>query len=130
MKERPRGRVSALWYVALAGLLLVFLPMAAIPTTAQDPVAAKKVEPPRPLPAWIAATTPAIGATGIDPKITEITVTFDRDMAGGMSWTGQEFLPPVDPAKKAHWRDKRTCVLPVTLQKGEYYRPYHDRKSL
>jgi RNA polymerase sigma-70 factor (ECF subfamily) len=76
-----------------------------------------------PMPAWIVATSPAIGATDVDPKLTEITITFDRDMGAGMSWTGgKPFFPPADGNKQAQWRDKRTCVLPVKLKQGQFYR--------
>ncbi len=71
----------------------------------------------------ITATTPRSGATDVDPALTEITVTFDRDMAPGFSWTGgpPEF-PPSPAGKKAHWQDTRTCVLPVELEPGTSYR--------
>jgi beta-lactamase regulating signal transducer with metallopeptidase domain len=71
----------------------------------------------------IIATSPARGATDVDPGLKEITVTFDQDMGGGMSWTGggQQF-PPTREGQKAQWRDKRTCVLPVKLEAGHYYR--------
>ena len=71
----------------------------------------------------IVATSPAVGATEVDPALTEITVTFDRDMEGGMSWTGGGPDYPLSPqGAKAQWRDKRTCVLPVRLQAGHHYR--------
>jgi hypothetical protein len=71
----------------------------------------------------IIATSPVVGAKDVDPELKEITVTFDQDMGGGMSWTGggPEF-PPSAEGQKAEWRDKRTCVLPVKLQSGHYYR--------
>jgi hypothetical protein len=71
----------------------------------------------------IVATSPKVGAKDVDPGVTEITVTFDQDMGGGMSWTGggPEF-PPIPEGQKAQWRDKRTCVLPVKLQAGHRYR--------
>ena len=57
------------------------------------------------------------------PRLTEITVTFNQEMGGGMSWTGggPEF-PPSPEGQKAEWRDKRTCVLPVKLEAARYYR--------
>jgi hypothetical protein len=78
----------------------------------------KQLTPPK-----IVATSPAVGAKDVDPGLTEITVTFDQDMGGGMSWTGggPEF-PPSPEGQKAEWRDKRTCVLPVKLQGGRFYR--------
>jgi hypothetical protein len=77
-----------------------------------------QMQPPR-----IVATSPVIGATEVDPGVTEITVTFNQEMGGGMSWTGggPEF-PPSPGGQKAQWRDTRTCVLPVKLEAGHYYR--------
>jgi hypothetical protein len=71
----------------------------------------------------IVSTTPAIGATDVDPGLKEITVTFDQDMGRGMSWTGggPEF-PDSPSGARAHWVDKRTCALPVTLRSGHQYR--------
>ena len=85
---------------------------------AGSPAGSNAQAPPR-----IIATSPAVGAKNVDPELTEITVTFDQDMGGGMSWTGggPEF-PPSPEGQKAQWRDKRTCVLPVKLQSGHYYR--------
>jgi hypothetical protein len=71
----------------------------------------------------IVETSPARGATDVDPGIAEITVTFDQDMGGGMSWTGGgPDYPPLAEGKRPHWRDKRTCVFPAKLQAGHYYR--------
>jgi hypothetical protein len=71
----------------------------------------------------IVSTSPARGASDVDPALKEITVTFDQDMESGMSWTGggPEF-PSTPEGQKAHWRDKRTCILPVKLQGGHRYR--------
>ncbi len=71
----------------------------------------------------IVATSPAVGATDVDPGLKEITVTFDQDMGKGYSWTGGgPDYPPTPEGQKAQWRDKRTCVLPVKLEAGHYYR--------
>jgi hypothetical protein len=71
----------------------------------------------------IVETTPKIGASEVDPSVNEIRVTFDRDMLKGMSWTGAPpNLPPIDKYREAKWIDKRTCVLPVSLAAGSYYR--------
>lgn len=81
-------------------------------------------------PPKIIATSPAVGATDVDPALTEISVTFDQDMGGGMSWTGggPEF-PPARQGQKAQWRNKRTCVLPVKLESAHYYRVGINSKS-
>lgn len=74
-------------------------------------------------PPCIVATSPNVGDTEVDPELAEITVTFDRDMAEGFSWTGGGAeLPPSPEGKSAQWRNKRTCVLPVKLSAARYYR--------
>lgn len=75
-------------------------------------------------PPRILATSPKVGETEVDPTLTEITVTFDKDMGGGFSWTGGgPDFPPSPEGQKAYWKkDKRTCVFPVKLQAGRYYR--------
>ena len=71
----------------------------------------------------IVSSTPARGASDVDPGLKEISVTFDQDMEEGMSWTGggPEF-PQIPEGQGGRWCDKRTCVLPVKLQSGHRYR--------
>ena len=91
----------------------------------------EKKEEPReetPYPQLIEAT-PAAGSTDVDPKLTEMRVTFDRDMSAGMSWTGGGPEFPGDASQKAKWIDKRTCVLPVKLKKAGYFRVGINSKS-
>lgn len=77
-------------------------------------------EPPKTAPS-IVNTTPSIGAASVSPDTTEIRVTFDQDMGKGMSWTGGgEVFPEV--TDKPKWVDDRTCVLPVKLEAGNFYR--------
>jgi hypothetical protein len=74
-------------------------------------------------PPRIVSTSPAVGATDVDPALKQITVTFDQDMGGGMSWTGGGPDYPASPeGAEAYWVNKRTCVLPVKIQAGHYYR--------
>jgi beta-lactamase regulating signal transducer with metallopeptidase domain len=79
---------------------------------------AKAEGPPR-----IVSTAPKLGETDVNPSLMEITVIFDRDMGQGFSWTGggPEY-PPIPEGQKPKWRDKRTCVLPVKLEAGHFYR--------
>jgi hypothetical protein len=67
---------------------------------------------------------PKPGQSDVSADLKEIRVTFDRDMGKGMSWTGSpdSFFPPGDESQKARWIDSRTCVLPVKLEKGKFYR--------
>jgi beta-lactamase regulating signal transducer with metallopeptidase domain len=69
-------------------------------------------------------SVPKAGQSDVSADLKEIRVTFDRDMGKGMSWTGSPdfFFPPGDDSQKARWIDARTCVLPVKLEKGKYYR--------
>lgn len=151
MNYRKVSRQSVwLSRVALCAFAIVFLPMApaavralaaanASETEASDAdpsetkaakAPAEPAKPPvdqtfdiRDTSPQITKTIPARGATDVDPATTEISITFDRDMGKGMSWTGAAPLfPPVDRTRKAHWVDARTCVLPVKLEKGAYYR--------
>jgi len=71
----------------------------------------------------IVKTFPAIGQTDVDPRIRGITVTFDRDMSKGSSWTGGgPNFPKIPQGQKPYWHDNRTSVLPVQLRPGHYYR--------
>ena len=82
-------------------------------------------------PPLIVETSPKVGATEVDPSLKEITVTFDRDMSrGGWSWTGGgPDYPPIPEGQKPSYRGKRTCVLPVKLEPGHYYRVGINSKS-
>lgn len=151
-----RKRSGMLSRIAVLTFAILFLPMAPWPSnvtvvaaetpTPETPQAAatspkpatqdagateeaKPAPPKTPYP-QIVKLTPAPGSTKIDPTVDEIRVTFDRDMGDGMSWTGggSEF-PTVDKSRTAGWIDKRTCVLPVTLKRGSYYRLGINAKS-
>ncbi len=113
-----RGR---LYWAAIA---MAFVPMGfgavgvdALPA-ADAAEEASKSGPPQ-----IVKTSPATGDVDVDPKLREISVTFDRDMGRGMSWTGgPPLMPPIDEARQARWINARTCVLPVKLEKATFYR--------
>ena len=73
---------------------------------------------------------PEIGATDVDAGLKEIRVTFDRKMDGGMSWTGgPPLFPPKDADRQAQWLDDQTCILPVKLESGHFYRLSLNSKS-
>ena len=81
-------------------------------------------------PPRIIATSPVVAATNVDPATTEITVTFDRDMARGFSWTGGGTnYPPLTDGQGPYWRDARTAVLEVKLEPGHFYRVGINSKS-
>lgn len=84
----------------------------------------------RPRTPRVVATMPPAGSTDVDPELKYITVAFDQDMGEGFSFTGggPEF-PAVPEGKGPVWKDRRTCVLPVQLAKGRYYRVGVNSKS-
>ncbi len=75
------------------------------------------------VPPVVVKTLPEAGATEVDPKLTEIKVTFSKDMQdGSWSWAmlSKESFPTMD-GKPKYLADKRTCVLPVKLEPGKTY---------
>jgi len=74
-------------------------------------------------PPAVVKTVPEAGADGVNPKLTEIKVTFSKDMHDGIwSWAmlSKESFPKMD-GKPKYLSDKRTCVLPVKLEPGKTY---------
>jgi hypothetical protein len=119
------GSLPRLAIVTTAALALLVLSRvgerpAALASDDADSTDKAKATDPNPR---IAKSSPRQGATGVDPDLKEISVTFDRDMEPGMSWTGgPPLFPPLDKSRQPRWTDKRTCVLPVKLEAGAYYR--------
>lgn len=82
-------------------------------------------------PPKIVSTTPEIGATGVDPSITKLTVTFDQRMDKGFSWTGGgDQFPTTPKGQQPTWsKNRRTCTLPVSLEPSKQYRLGINSKS-
>ncbi|MDY3556803.1 Ig-like domain-containing protein [Gemmata sp. JC717] len=75
------------------------------------------------VPPVVVKTVPEAGAGEVDPKVTEIRVTFSKDMQDkSWSWStvSEESFPALD-GKPKYLADKRTCVLPVKLEPGKTY---------
>jgi RNA polymerase sigma-70 factor (ECF subfamily) len=75
------------------------------------------------VPAVVVKTVPEAGTADVDPALTEIKVTFSKDMQdGSWSWStlSKESFPKTD-GKPKYLADKRTCVLPVQLEPGKTY---------
>jgi hypothetical protein len=75
------------------------------------------------VPPVVVKTVPEAGTAEVDPKLTEIKVTFSKDMQdGSWSWAmhSKESFPKLD-GKPKYLADKRTCVLPVKLEPGKTY---------
>jgi beta-lactamase regulating signal transducer with metallopeptidase domain len=97
-------------------------------TDAEAGAKAGKIDPQAP--PQIVATSPKLGESEVNPNLKKITVTFDRDMEAGFSWTGggPEY-PPSREGEQVVWRNKRTCELPVSLEAGHFYRVGINSKS-
>lgn len=119
--------------LAIAMAAAVLLPMASgVPRSIDAQEATTKAKPDQqttPYP-QIVETEPKIGATEVATSLKELRVSFDRDMSKGMSWTGgPPLFPATDDTRKAQWIDARTCILPVKLERGKFYRIGINSKS-
>src|ERR1700733_5222915 len=74
-------------------------------------------------PPVVVKTVPEAGAKDVDPGLTEIKITFSKDMQDhSWSWSTawQKSTPDPNGAPK-YLDDKRTCVLSVKLESGKVY---------
>lgn len=67
----------------------------------------------------VVSTEPKIGAKDVDAGATELKVTFDLPMGGGMSFTGD--VPAASGGKPVWSKDRRTITLPIKLEPGQAY---------
>jgi Big-like domain-containing protein len=76
-------------------------------------------------PPVVVKTIPEAGAKDVDPGLTEIKVTFSKNMQDhSWSWsTAWENSTPESPkgSMPKYLDDQRTCVLPVKLEPGKVY---------
>jgi len=76
-------------------------------------------------PPSVVKTIPFCGDTNVDPGITEVKITFSRDMITNQMWSWCSQSPDTFPeinAQGIHYlNDKRTCVLPVKLKSSKTY---------
>src|ERR1043166_5531552 len=66
---------------------------------------------------------PEPGSSGVDPALTELRVTFSKEMQPA-SWSWgmiDKATYPGTAESPKYLEDKRTCVLPVKLQPGKTY---------
>jgi RNA polymerase sigma-70 factor (ECF subfamily) len=109
------------------------------PAAAQDPPAKGAPKAPPAVPAKVDGSTvsvatarpvvvktvPAAGAADVDPALSEIKVTFSKDMMDrSWSWTqvSDDTFPKAAGDNPVHYeKDKRTCVMKVKLEPGKTY---------
>ena len=75
------------------------------------------------MPPSVVNTVPQSGAVDVDPGLSQISVTFSKDMMdGNWSWTqnSDDTFPEII-GKPKYLDDKRTCVLNVELEPGKTY---------
>ncbi len=70
----------------------------------------------------VVETVPARGDTAVDPSLTEIRVTFSKEMMDqSWSWCETEQACPETTGNIHYLDDRRTCVLPVKLEPDSEY---------
>lgn len=72
----------------------------------------------------VVKTSPQAGQISVDSSLTEISITFSKDMLTENMWswvmiTKETF--PVASGDIHYLDDKRTCVMPVKLEPGKTY---------
>ncbi len=75
-------------------------------------------------PPVVVRTSPTAGDQGVDPAVREIRVTFSKEMMTHEMWSFVYARPAAFPeiTGAIHYLpDKRTCVLPVSLDPGTTY---------
>jgi hypothetical protein len=75
------------------------------------------------LPPVVVKTTPQSGDTNVDPKTTEIKVTFSKEMMD-KSWSWSQISDDTYPKSSGnpHYvSGHKTCVLPVKLEQDKTY---------
>lgn len=77
------------------------------------------------MPPSVIKTVPQAGDINVDPAITEIRVTFSKEMMTDNQWSwcnySPETFPDIDKSGIRYLPDKRTCLLPVKLKAGRTY---------
>jgi predicted Ser/Thr protein kinase len=83
------------------------------------------IESPMPkVPPVVVQTVPQAGVSNVDPALSEIRVTFSRDMMTNQMWAFcriSEDTYPKQNGEPHYLADQRTCVLPVNLESGRTY---------
>jgi Bacterial Ig-like domain len=101
----------------IASAVVCLCALSAIGAIAADEVTLDSVPP------VVTKTVPEAGAGEVDSKLTEIKVTFSKDMQdGSWSWStlSKESFPELN-GKPKYESDNRTCVAKVKLEPDKTY---------
>jgi RNA polymerase sigma-70 factor (ECF subfamily) len=107
-------------------LFFSLLLVSAIPVAFADDISLDMARP------VVIKSVPESGSAAVDPSMTEIRVTFSKDMQpGAWSWAmiNKESYPGMSESPR-YLDDKRTCVLPVKLQPGKTYAVWINSEKL
>ena len=82
-------------------------------------------------PPVVVETAPRAGADGVDPTVTEIRVTFSKDMMTEEMWSVVKVSDDTFPeiTGKVRYEDTRTFVIPVVLEPGTNYAIWFNYKQ-
>jgi serine/threonine protein kinase len=95
----------------------------------QSGKAAKSIPIPE-VPPVVVRTVPQAGLSNVDPALTEIRVTFSKEMMTNRMWAFckvSEDTAPRSNGEPHYLEDQRTCVLPVKLEPGKTYALWFNR---
>ena len=82
------------------------------------------------MPPSVVKTVPQAGDAEVDPSLKAIRVTFSKDMLTDRMWAVCQISKETFPktGKSIHYlEDKRTCVVPVTLEPEKTYVLWFNR---
>jgi hypothetical protein len=108
---------SLLWSFAMTRFAVLVLILAGMSAVRAEDITLDTVPP------VVVKTIPQAGSKDVDPKLTEIQVTFSKEMKNGSwSWVrlSPETFPKID-GKLKNLEDRRTCVMPLKLEPGKTY---------
>lgn len=76
------------------------------------------------MPPSVVKTVPCSGELEVNPSLSEIKVTFSKDMMTDKMWSwcmaSKDSFPKI-VGNVRYMKDKRTCILPVKLEPGKTY---------
>ena len=106
---KPKRPLCALALVCLAGTATVYAVRSGLSVETAPPV--------------VVETTPRAGAVDVDPALSEVRVTFSKDMMTDNMWSVVKVSDDTFPmlAGEVHYQDSRTFVIPVGLEPASTY---------